>query len=289
MAGLATALFALGAADVACAAGTERSCHQAVCLLVTTEEQQVRFEIESASAAPLRVLLEPRDLDNMASDPPPPIERWLEPLAAGEAPARAPLATLRVVDPARTRTYRYGWRFFLGAPDATHDESASYRIPFGGDAPRLVGQGANGKFSHKGRVAFAFDFNMPEGVPVLAARDGVVVEVADGSTQGGPSKGMQGKENRVNVLHADGTFGEYIHLRKGIAVVVGQLVRAGDVLGASGNTGYSTEPHLHFHVWRRAADGDRDTVPFRFDDGGDGFVPVQGSYYPPQAEQRSAR
>jgi murein DD-endopeptidase MepM/ murein hydrolase activator NlpD len=160
-------------------------------------------------------------------------------------------------------------------------------MPFGGDAPREVGQGPNGRYSHRGRLGWAFDFAMPEGTPILAARGGIVAEVLDGFTEGAPNKGLRDKANRVHVLHADGTFGEYAHLRKGVAVAVGDAVRTGQRLGASGNTGYTTRPHLHFHVWRRAADGERETVEIRFDDGGAGLVPVAGAYYPPQAEQGS--
>ena len=51
----------------------------------------------------------------------------------------------------------------------------------------------------------------------------------------------------MRVRHTDGTFGWYVHLKNGsVRVKVGQAVRAGEQLGALGNSGMSVSPHLHF-------------------------------------------
>ena len=51
------------------------------------------------------------------------------------------------------------------------------------------------------------------------------------------------------MLHDDGTFGLYAHLGwDSIRVRVGQRVRRGEYIADSGNTGYSSGPHLHFAV-----------------------------------------
>lgn len=51
------------------------------------------------------------------------------------------------------------------------------------------------------------------------------------------------------IEHADGNFSLTAHLRKGtVRVQVGQRVEAGDPLGECGNSGISTEPHVHFHM-----------------------------------------
>jgi len=74
-----------------------------------------------------------------------------------------------------------------------------------------------------------------------------------------------------------------VHLKRGAAVAVGRSVAAGDPLGHSGNTGYSTRPHLHFDVYTAGSDGKPDTLPVRFEaEDPRGFEPVAGSFYPPQ-------
>ena len=67
---------------------------------------------------------------------------------------------------------------------------------------------------------------------------------------------FRGKDNFVVVKHDDGTLGTYCHLLKaGVKVQVHQRIQAGDVIGLSGNSGYTSGPHLHFHVARCATLG----------------------------------
>lgn len=92
--------------------------------------------------------------------------------------------------------------------------------------------------------------------PVIAAADGVVVEVHDGeydrchaegtgiSCDGYPMVG-----NRVILDHGDGVRTLYWHLKNGsVAVEVGQDVTCGEPLGLVGSSGYSSGPHLHFEL-----------------------------------------
>lgn len=59
--------------------------------------------------------------------------------------------------------------------------------------------------------------------------------------------------NHVIVLHDDGTAAVYAHLQKGsVTAQAGQHVRVGTQLGEVGNTGNSSEPHLHVHLMDRA-------------------------------------
>ena len=96
---------------------------------------------------------------------------------------------------------------------------------------------------------------------VLAARDGVVMEIAAGDPRSGTS---------VRVLHDDGSMAVYAHLQAGsIPVSVGERVDAGQRIAHSGNTGFSTAPHLHFAVQANAGMQLR-SIPFRmFTDAGE--------------------
>ena len=122
---------------------------------------------------------------------------------------------------------------------------------------------------------------MPIGTPILAARAGRIVHVADGYTEAGTSEEFLPAANAVTVLHDDGTFATYAHLDPGAGVREGMHVLTGEPLGFSGNTGFSTGPHLHFSVWKGAYDGQK-TLNVRFYDGKpQGFVPRERRAYAP--------
>ena len=111
-------------------------------------------------------------------------------------------------------------------------------------------QSNNGNDTHTEELRFAYDFSLPIGTPVLAAADGEVA-AAVGSFHGGGrgTKENRARANYVAVRHANGLYSRYYHLQHGgVAVSVGQRVVAGQVIGYSGNTGFSGAPHLHFDV-----------------------------------------
>jgi murein DD-endopeptidase MepM/ murein hydrolase activator NlpD len=83
-----------------------------------------------------------------------------------------------------------------------------------------------------------------------------------------------GRANYVRILHDDGTMALYAHLREeGVLVRVGQRVRAGQRIGLSGNTGFTSGPHLHFAL--QVNRGMRlVSVPFRMI-GPDGYLSLQ--------------
>lgn len=163
---------------------------------------------------------------------------------------------------------------------ATPDPTMRYRLPFPLEVPRFCVQGVDGPTSHMGAIRFAFDFAMPVGTPILAAREGTIARVTDGFKEAGLDPSFVMKANAVLILHADGTFADYAHLRTGAVVKPGQQVKQGDLIGYSGHTGFSSGPHLHFAVMRRAGPGDLETVPIRFGVGSPkGFVPVANEFY----------
>ena len=192
--------------------------------------------------------------------------------------------------------------YSFAARGALHDARARYALPFDGKVPRQLGQGVNGDMgfdiygnavsspqgdpaSHVGRNKYGFDWAMPIGTPIVAARDGEVARVVDGFTVSGPQQSLASRANAVFLRHEDGTWSEYLGLDAGIPVQPGQKVRAGDVIAKSGATGSwrgSTGggQGLHFAVGRLDDDGKPETVEIRFEDGSAaGFVPVPGHYY----------
>jgi hypothetical protein len=99
------------------------------------------------------------------------------------------------------------------------------------------------------------------GQNVYAVADGVVSGIKDGIPNGVPEANGKPADPRVPITLetvagnevildiGDGLFAGYAHLQAGsLRVKVGDRVNAGDVLGLVGNSGNSTEPHLHFQV-----------------------------------------
>lgn len=141
----------------------------------------------------------------------------------------------------------YGW--VKGSAFAQHDDSYVYRLPFAAGTNVRVSQGYNGGLSHKGLSAYAVDFSLPVGTPIYAAREGEVVGVDVSNDLGGGSPVFRPYMNYVNIRHSDGTLGNYYHLKfEGSAVKIGDIVKKGQLIAYSGNTGYTTAPHLHFSV-----------------------------------------
>jgi murein DD-endopeptidase MepM/ murein hydrolase activator NlpD len=164
--------------------------------------------------------------------------------------------------------FRYSHHF--GRLDAQHDADAVYRLPFDEGQAFGISQAHGGRLtSHNNREnLYAVDFAMPVGSAVLAARGGVVIDVTLRHREGGFSMSYIDKANTVAIVHDDGTVAEYAHLSPGPDYVKpGQRIAAGELIGYSGNTGYSSGPHLHFIVSRpTVTDGKvtRVSVPVQF-------------------------
>jgi murein DD-endopeptidase MepM/ murein hydrolase activator NlpD len=262
--GVVVALAAFAAATAAAA----DDCQRGVCIHETRSDDTILIRASNENPAPVYLRVEFTKLENFSSTP----ER---PALVVGAEASAEVATLRRARRDQRSGYAFTWRHQPGDPAAVHDDAARYRSPFGGDAPRRVVQGPDGAFSHRGEIAY--DFAMPVGTPVLAAREGRVAQVVDEFREGGKRNDLRDKANFVSILHADGTFGRYIHLREGAVVKPGQRVAAGELVGYSGDTGYSAQSHLHFDVVRATRDGDVESLPIRFaSDDSAGFVPEVG-------------
>lgn len=173
----------------------------------------------------------------------------------------------------------FSYQFILGHPGARHEPVEAYRLPFDTHSEHRVSQAYPDTSTHAAVAdRYAVDFEMPEGTEVFAARDGVVVDVVDEFLSGGLDFERDAQRaNYLRILHDDGTLALYGHLQwRSITVAPGQRVIRGEHIAASGNTGFSSGPHLHFVVQRNRA-GAVESVPVTFV-GADGvtFSPVTG-------------
>lgn len=107
----------------------------------------------------------------------------------------------------------------------------------------------NGK-THKGDGRRNEDYYAFE-KEILAPGDGVVTEAADGVRDNVPGSRnpYAALGNYVVIRHSDQEFSVLAHFKQGsIKVKAGERVERGQVLGLCGNSGNSSEPHLHYHL-----------------------------------------
>lgn len=167
------------------------------------------------------------------------------------------------------------------------DPVGAYRYPWKGGDSFTVGQGNNTSGSHNGSQAWAYDFGLPAGTEVRAARAGTVEWLQEnltatfnpsqppgpGNTEF-PGGSLQNWGNAVRLRHAGGFTSWYFHLQANSVVVnVGDQVQQGQVIARSGNTGRSTGEHLHYQVQADSANWGQ-SVPHTF--GNDCEQPVGG-------------
>ena len=150
-----------------------------------------------------------------------PLERYLTP-GGGELDPRFERLGLSL---ARMNTLMQG---IEGVPQVLPASMAYMSSGFGMRRDPFNGSAA----MHNG-----LDFSGPIGAPIYAAARGTVSFVGQKSGYG----------NVVEVSHGNGLVTRYAHMSR-FAAKVGQKVAAGGVIGAIGNTGRSTGPHLHFEV-----------------------------------------
>lgn len=161
-------------------------------------------------------------------------------------------------------------------PEA-YQQQAKYRLPFDGTWYVFNG-GVTPETSHSWDIVaqrYAYDFVVVDNelrrwrtdgktledylcydLPILSPADGEVVAVVDG-VRDAPGVGTGWLDvftshfpgNAVTIQHAEGEYSFLAHLKPGsICVRVGDRVQRGQEIGRCGNSGHSTEPHLHFQL-----------------------------------------
>lgn len=173
------------------------------------------------------------------------------------------LANLVVAEKGKPYKFSYKYRFNLGNHYLkTYDEDHVYDLPFQTDSTYRIWQGYNGNFSHQDKNAL--DFTMPIGTEIRAIRQGTVVKVVENNTFRCEKPECIKFNNVIIIYHEDGTFASYIHLKpEGALVEEGDKVERGQLIGYSGNTGYSTGPHLHLEVFIQRLEN-RETLQTKF-------------------------
>jgi murein DD-endopeptidase MepM/ murein hydrolase activator NlpD len=236
----------------------EMKSNQMLRLIKRQEGQVIHFYVQNLEASDVTATFD-LQLHNLKGNEVFPFTSTFPPKQTTEAFSLAPIHA--------NSEWRYTLTnyFTLGSHRARHDVHAVYALPFKPGESYKVSQAYDGSFSHTGPEKYAIDWKMPEGTPVLAARGGVVVALKDDSSAHGESRQFETAANYVLIRHSDGTIGNYAHLLKGgVKVKAGQAVQSGDVIALSGNTGFSSGPHLHFCVFKTRSGRERESIPVRF-------------------------
>jgi len=138
--------------------------------------------------------------------------------------------------------------------------TSSFDLPWTAGETFKISQANCGAYTHLGAHRYAYDIIMDIGTDILAAKAGTVIEVEEANEDGNGCPDA----NFVKIEHADGSVAAYFHLTKnGALVTEGSAVVQGDIIAKSGNSGCSTDPHLHFVVFADDIEGDSIPVTFQ--------------------------
>ena len=219
------------------------------------------FTARNRYFAPMELAVEFQSISGVDYPHPDEVLRWL-------VPARSELVLLQLpsLGTLEAPSVRYQFVYLPGDPAAVHGNSASYRVPYSVGTSYPITQTFPETITHVTRDSMhALDLAMPVGTNIVAARDGVVFDVASTNFKGGADAEQYASlANVVRILHDDGSFAVYAHLNwNSIRVRPGDRVTAGQYIADSGNTGFSSGPHLHFAVQKNM--GMRiDSLPIAF-------------------------
>ena len=199
--------------------------------------------VSNQIGGPIEVELKLNDANNIDTLPSLPLRQVLPASAQ-----RVLVSRIRIVTPEQPAGYGLSMLAMPGDP-RSQARAVNYSLPLNDHSGWQIGQGVHGGFSHHDEQnLYAVDLVVPEGTPVLAARAGVVMQTESGYDRAGLNADKYGdRANLVRIVHDDGSMAIYAHLQEnGVFVRVGQRVELGQQIGLTGNTGFSSGPHLHF-------------------------------------------
>lgn len=197
--------------------------------------------------------------------------------------AQIRLATLWPAEENKRMAYVTSHDFVIGDSNAQVQLDYPYSLPLKiGTVFDVLEDGKTASPRHATLyLKHAFDFGVPTGKPIVAARPGVVIRVAESNiSQSNESQPLLGKNwtydsaNSVAVLHNDGSIGLYMHiLNDSAAVAVGESVVAGQLIAFAGKAEGHSSNYFHFAVLRQTGNG-LVSVPVSFHENGGTRIPV---------------
>ena len=208
---------------------------------------------------PVELELSLHDAENITSEPPLPA-RFVLP---GQTEKR--LLKIKATDPGLGFSFRLSYKQMIGPPLDQLPAEVNYYPPFPLGLKFPISQGFDNDVTHKDPPSqYAVDIVMPIGTPILAARSGRVMDMEDDFHGAAKQERYLPRSNQIRILHDDGTMAVYAHLQaNSLRVRQGAVIKRGQWIANSGNTGYSSGPHLHFVIQLNVGML-LESIPFRF-------------------------
>jgi murein DD-endopeptidase MepM/ murein hydrolase activator NlpD len=206
----------------------------------------VRLNANNQFYAPVELILDIQEISGLEFPESDQEFRWMLPPRSDTT-----LFSLNSIEDTDAPFIQFQFTYLPGDPEAEHRPTEPYRVPFAIANDYRVSQAYPAAATHTLLDSqYAVDVAMPIGTDVFAARGGIVFDVASDNYRAGLDFTRDGPAaNVVRILHEDGTYAVYAHLNwNTIRVNPGQRVSRGEYIADSGNTGFSSGPHLHFAV-----------------------------------------